>query len=93
MEVNDLRSIDLEAGAGEGDVLKGTVNIFGTFYHMFAVRVKEDERTNEQVAANDPLERLESLYRYDEPNGAYETTDVGSLGYPGDYVVWFVPFG
>lgn len=83
-----LESIDDDEGAGEGDVLLGTMYIFGTPMHLQAVRVHQTE-DGVQEAVNDPLDRLGPIYVME--GSALVTTTIP--GWDGEYVVWLVPHG
>jgi hypothetical protein len=85
--LENLESIDEDEGAGQGDVLLGTMYVFGTPMHLQAVRI--DPKSDIQQALNDPYGRLEAIYAIEE-SALVPTT---LPGWDGEYIVWLVPHG
>ena len=65
-----------------------TLNINGTFFHVEAIAVDEDEESG-QFAIQDPHGRLEDAMHVDG-DGAFETTEIEGLPYR--YVIVITPF-
>lgn len=80
---------DADPPAQHGDVLLGTVYLFGIPMHVQAVRI--DPGQDVQTALSDPYHRFEGLILGDDPGGPYLTTCL--RGWDGEYVVWLVPHG
>jgi hypothetical protein len=79
--VEGIRQIDDEAA------LLGRVYILGVLHHAWFVQVQY--RCGEQVAVNDPYDRLNDFYRLDTEIGAFQTVAVP--GFPGEYVLVIYP--
>ena len=74
----------------EGEAaLLGTAYILGVLHHAWFVRVVE--RDGDQVAVDDPYDRLAEFHQLDADAGRMQTVQVP--GYPGDYVLVIYPAG
>lgn len=79
-EIDNLRLV-------EGRVYKGTVSLWGVPFHVFFVEV--EDRDGEQVAVDDPHDRLAD-FAHVEPNRVMTVTPPGLTG---DYVAILSPYG
>jgi hypothetical protein len=73
----------------EEDGLLGTVYIFGVMHHAWFVRV--DDTDDDQVATDDPHDRLSEFRQLDADGGRFQTVEVP--GFPGQYVLVIYPAG
>jgi hypothetical protein len=71
------------------DALLGVVYIFGVMHHAWFVRVEDTD--DDQVATNDPCDRLAEFHQLDADAGRLRTVTVP--GFPGDYVLVIYPAG
>ena len=74
----------------EGEAaLLGTAYILGVLHHAWFVRVVE--RDGNQVAVDNPYDRLAEFHQLDADAGRMQTVQVP--GYPGEYVLVIYPAG
>jgi hypothetical protein len=83
VSIQDVHPVDDEAA------LLGHVFIHGVMHHAWFVQV--EERDGDQVAVNDPCNRLEEFQQLDADAGRFQTVEVP--GFPGEYVLVIYPAG
>jgi hypothetical protein len=71
------------------EALLGVVHIFGVLHHAWFVRVEETH--DDQVAIDDPYNRLQEFQQLDAAAGRLRTIEVP--GFPGQYVLVIYPGG
>jgi hypothetical protein len=81
--IEGIREIEDEAA------LLGHVYFLGVLHHAWFVRV--EDRDGEQVAFNDPYNRLDDFHRLDADQGPLQTVEVP--GFDGEYVLVVYPGG
>jgi hypothetical protein len=77
--------------APEEACLKAVAEILGVSHHVYFIEVRDeqiDDESSEQVAVNDPYDRLEDVQRLNE--GRLMT--VKAPGHEGSYVTVIFPF-
>jgi hypothetical protein len=82
-KIQGIRQVEDEAA------LLGHVYIFGVMHHAWFVEV--EERDGDQVAVDDPYDRLEEFQQLDADAGRFQTVEVP--GFPGEYVLVIYPAG
>jgi hypothetical protein len=83
VRIQDLRKIEGEAA------LLGHVFIYGVMHHAWFVEV--EERDGDQVAVDDPYNRLDEFQQLDVDAGRFQAVEVP--GFEGTYVVVIYPAG
>jgi hypothetical protein len=86
--MNDVRIEGIRQIEGEAALL-GHVYLFGVLHHAWFVQVEECE--GDQVAVDDPYNRLDDFQQLDSDAGALRTVEVA--GFPGEYVLVIYPAG
>jgi hypothetical protein len=83
VNIQDVRPVDGEAA------LLGHVFVHGVMHHAWFVQVEEAD--GDQVAVNDPYNRLEEFQQLDADAGRFQTVEVP--GFSGQYVLVIYPAG
>lgn len=83
VRILDVRKLDGEAA------LLGHVYLYGVMHHAWFVEVEEQD--GDQVAVDDPFNRLEEFQQLDADAGRFQTVEVP--GFSGTYVVVIYPAG
>jgi hypothetical protein len=76
---------DIHPVADEAALL-GHLHIAGILHHAWFIQV--EDRDGEQVAVNDPFDRLGDLYRID-PDGAFRAVEIPGMA--GEFVLLIYP--
>lgn len=88
-EIDDEWTFDVGPDGEENEhCLLGMAKIFGTYFHVTAVRVTTD-REDCQVAVYDPSGRLDDIYEVDPYGGPYRSVQIP--GFDGDWVLCLTP--